>query len=366
VEIALNYAIKNNCSDIHITENQIVVVREKGIITRPLPDIISQENINSFIEKYVPIIKYEYEKMLAFKSVKECSEINAAFDFAKRRFRVNIYRSLKGITLAIRLLNDNIPRLDELYLPESIYKFATTGKGLFLVCGATGSGKTTTNTAILNYINQTKAVNIITNEDPIEYIIPSAMANVIQREVGIHSLSFDACTENALRQDPDVIVIGELRKTETIKNTLTLAQTGHLVFGTVHTNSAVESVDRLVGDFEPSEKEQIRNQIANVLQGVIHQTLIRNNQGKRVPLVEILICDDTIRGMIRAKQTPNAIKDYMRGRKEVGSVHIVDNAVWHIQNSRFDIDDIKYTLSVEDFNLVNSILANSSKRGVLY
>lgn len=363
MENVLKYAISKNCSDVHIMQDKIAVIREKGEIIRPISGNVPFEEITNFVEKHIPSVVGKYNAMLNFTSIHDNEEINAAFNFENRRFRVNIFRSIGGITLALRLLSDNIPRLDELNLPESVCDFTTAKKGLVLVCGMTGSGKTTTNTAIIDHINHTMPVNIITNEDPIEYVLKSDKANVIQREVGTHSESFDACTENALRQDPDILVVGELRQEDTIKNALTLAETGHLVFGTVHTISAVECVDRLVDKFGANEKEQARFQIANVLRGAIHQTLVRNEKGRQIPLVEVLVTDDTIRGMIRAKQAPNAIKDYMRGKKEVGCVHIADNAVWHIQNNRLTVNDVKNALSVEDFNLVNAILSHTSKRG---
>ena len=183
-----------------------------------------------------------------------------------------------------------------------------------------------------------------------------------QREVGADALSFDEALRGALRQDPDVIMIGEMRDLETIQNAIRLAETGHVVYGTLHAKSVTDTVDRIIDVFPPKQQEQIRLQLAGVIKGIMHQTLVRGIGGKLVPLVELLCADDVVSAMISGKQKSNSIRDYMRGKSAMGNVHIADNSVWHIRNERLTLDDIKPFLSPDDFGIVRTLTEATEKR----
>ena len=280
-----------------------------------------------------------------------------------RRFRINIYRGIDGINLAIRLLSDKILSLDELYLPKELERFTKIKTGLFLVVGTTGSGKSTTLASMIDSINKDRSENILTIEQPIEYIHKSVKSRIEQIEVGVHVDSFETATVSAMRQNPNIILVGEMRDLETIQNTITLAETGHAVYGTLHAKSVTDTVDRIVDVFPPKQQEQIRLQFAGVLKGIMHQHLIRGTGGILVPLIELLAVDDVVSAMIFGKQKSNSIRDYMRGKSSKGNVHIADNAAWHIQNGRMELENIKNLVTPDDYEIVRALTSTERKRG---
>lgn len=355
---AIEYALQHKCSDIHITENKPFVTRTKGLIEKIGSSIITIDKMDEFIKKYIP---HKYNEFC-----RNAFDIDTSFEVFNRRFRASIFKSIDGIVLAIRILSDKIPQLEKLSLPPSVANFCEMETGLVLVVGTTGSGKTTTLAGIIDKINQTKAINILTIEDPIEYIYAERKARIVQREIGTHIESFALATRGAMRQDPNCVLIGELRDFETISNAVTIAETGHLVFATIHAKSAVDTIDRMLDVFTPEAQEQIRVQLASVLRGVIHQNLVPSLNGGQTPLVEILMIDDTLSGMIRQRQNPNAMRDYMRGQRSSGSVHLVDNVLWHIQNGEIELENLKNSIPIDDYNLIKSLVANTGKRGGSY
>lgn len=217
------------------------------------------------------------------------------------RFRINIYQQRGSVGLAIRALSYTIPSMEELHLPAStLQKLASLPRGLILVTGPTGSGKSTTLASIIDYINHTRSGHIITVEDPIEYLYHHRKSIVNQREVGSDTPSFESALIHALREDPDVLLVGEMRNLETIALTLTAAETGHLVFATLHTGNAPQSIDRMIDVFPPHQQTQVRIQLAGSIQGIISQQLLPRVNGKgRVPAVEIMIANNAIRNLIR-------------------------------------------------------------------
>lgn len=355
----IRYAEVQNCSDIHIAQNQIVSVRKRG-------DII-------FLSQYDKVNVFEIEKFLQetvgidLDMLSHSGDIDTACTFEGKRLRANIYKSIDGICIALRLLNDEIPTIEQLRLPKEIYAFTKMKSGLVLIIGTTGSGKSTTLASILDEINRTQTVNIITVEDPVEYLHKSKQSRIMQREVGMHVPSFEDAVRSAMRQDPDVILVGELRDLETISNAITLAETGHLVFATLHAKSVAETVDRLIDVFPSIGQEQIRIQLSSVLRGVLHQRLVPDTKKGRLPLVELMMVDDVISSMIKQKQKPNALRDYIRSKKDTGCIHLVDNIVAHIKNGNLDYTTVKFMLSVEDYKLLESIMTSCTvKRGVGY
>ena len=353
----LRSAIERNASDIHITENKIGWLRVQGTLEK-VEQVVHLDEIDSFIELEIPTILSSYEEL---RKRKRMNPIDGAFKFNDRRFRINIYLGLDGINVAIRLLSDEILPLEKLFLPPEIELFAWITSGLYLVVGTTGSGKSTTLASLIRSINEERAENILTVEQPIEYIHKPIKSRIEQIEVGIHVDSFETATVAAMRQNPNIIFVGEMRELQTIQNAITLAETGHVVYGTLHAKSVTDTVDRIIDVFPPKQQEQIRLQIAGVLKGVMHQTLVKSKAGV-VPLIEQLVVDDVVAAMILGKQKTNAIRDHLRGRGDLGNVHIVDNAVWHIRNGRLTVDNLRVYLSPDDFNTVRSIVGEDNKR----
>lgn len=220
------------------------------------------------------------------------------------RFRVNVYKQRNSMAMALRAIPTEIPTLEQLNLPEVFHTLASKRRGIILVTGPTGSGKSTSLAAMINYINRTRREHIMTLEDPIEYLHRHEMSIINQREIGPDSLSFANGLRAALRQDPDVILVGEMRDLETIGTALTAAETGHLVLATLHTVGAAKTIDRIIDVFPPNQHQQIRIQLAGVIEGVISQQLIQTaNRKGRVPALEIMVSTPAIRNLIREGKT---------------------------------------------------------------
>ena len=232
------------------------------------------------------------------------------------RFRANFYKTLKGSAAVLRRVETTIPQMDNLNLPPILYELIDAHKGLVLVTGPTGSGKSTTLAAIINQINETRSSNIITIEDPVEFIHTDKKSIISQREVGKQTESFAKALKGALREDPDVILVGELRDLETIGMALTAAETGHLVFGTLHTSGAPNTINRIIDVFPPEQQGQIRAQIAESLKMVITQKLYKKKDGSgRIAAFEVMVCTSPIKNLIRESkihQIPSVMQTAQR------------------------------------------------------
>ena len=282
-------------SDIHLVAGLTPRCRVDGAI-RPLGE-----------EVLTPLQCEELVQELAggeLATLRVVGEADLALTIAGVRCRLNLFRQQGGWSAAIRLLNEHIPDLSELGLPKVVSDFPAYSQGLVLITGETGSGKSTTLAAILNQINRQEAKHILTLEDPIEYIYTPDRCVINQREVGKDTQSFAAGLRAALREDPDVILVGEMRDLETIETALTAAETGHLVFGTVHTNSAADSIDRMVDVFPAQRQQQIRLQLSMTLKAVLSQQLLPRAGGGRVLACEVMKVDGAIRNLIREGKTP--------------------------------------------------------------
>lgn len=352
VEKVIKAAIQHNATDVHIKSNRASRVR---ILTelKKTDVYATDQDLYDFCNKYMPM---DRDKIERFKS-REIFSIDSTVVVFQRRLRLHLYRSNNDVCCTLRLLSEKIPKLETLNLPNSLSKFIGQKSGLVLITGATGSGKTTTIASIINEINQTRKCFILTIEDPVEYLYVEAEATVEQREVGHDVKSFNAATVDALREDPDVIVVGEMRDLETIQNAITLAETGHLVFGTLHTKSVVESIDRIVDIFPPSQQTQIRVQLTSVLNGIVHQQMLRSGNHV-VVLCEVLMMDNVLSGLLKnPNNSQSSIRDHMRSRTDSGCVHLVDNVFWHINSGRLKPRDLENILSDDDLRLLASRLS---------
>jgi twitching motility protein PilT len=272
-----------------------------------------------------------------YSGIARIGELDLARTLAGRRCRINLFRQQGHVSCALRILADEIPKLSNLGLPRAVAKFPTYANGIVLVTGETGSGKSTTLAAIINEINHTRQEHIITLEDPIEYIYKPDQCIINQRQVGTDTESYADGLRAILREDPDIILIGEMRDRETIETALTAAETGHLVFATLHTNSAVDSVDRIVGTFPADRQPQIRLQLSTTLKATLSQKLLVRAGGKgRAAACECMIVTAAIRNLIREGKTPQMESSMMTGSSE-GSITL-DNCLLELAgNGTIDI-----------------------------
>lgn len=302
----LTKTIREGASDLHIVVGAPPMIRLHGDLTpiddcEPLTPEQSQELIYTVMNE---------EQVAEFEAEKEC-DLSFGIE-GLSRFRLNVYRDRGSVVAAFRAIPFEVMTFEELGLPRVVADFAYRPIGLILVCGPTGSGKSTTLAAIIDRINRERAVHIITIEDPIEFLHHHGKSIINQREVHADTKSFGSALRRVLRQDPDVILIGEMRDTETIQAALTVAETGHLVFATLHTNDALQTVNRVVDVFPSSQQDQVRTQLSFVLEGVLVQQLIpRADSGGRALGLEIMVPNPAIRALIRSEkleQIPSMIE----------------------------------------------------------
>lgn len=293
----LAFTMQNNASDLHLSAGSPPIIRVSGAMKRVKAEPLGSDDIRTMLYSVMTEEqRAEYEK-------------NMELDFAialgeKARFRVNGFTTRLGASAVFRTIPTVIPTMDQLDLPPVIRRFADLENGLILVTGPTGSGKSTTLASMVNHINLHHAKHILTVEDPVEFFHSSKKSLVNHREVGQDTKSFARALKSALREDPDVILVGEMRDHETISLALTAAETGHLVFGTLHANSASKTIDRIIDVFPTGDKEMVRAMLSSSLQGVIAQTLLRRPEGGRAGAFEILVGTNAVRNLIRENQIP--------------------------------------------------------------
>lgn len=305
IDELLNIVVDLNSSDLHICQDSPPVVRHDGglkrlnyqklspeVIQRMMYEIISDDNIQKF--ETIHELDFSYSLPIPFHQRVPDGPT------ARARFRVNLYKDKGSVAAAFRLIASKIPTVEDLRLPLILKQLCERPRGLVLVTGPTGSGKSTSLAAMINHINMNHAHHIITIEDPIEYLHEHKLCVINQRELGMDTKSFNNALRASLREDPDILLVGEMRDVETISLAVTAAETGHLVFATLHTNTAAESVDRMVDVFPPGQQEQIRVQLSNNLVAIVAQQLLPHASGKgRVPANEVMIASPAIRNLIR-------------------------------------------------------------------
>lgn len=294
----LEKAAELKASDVHLTVNVSPVFRIQG-------ELAVQKEWPSLTSYDLELIAKDLLPGRQRDVFEEKGEVDFAYSLpGKGRFRVNIFRQRGSVAIALRLLNYTIPSLEELGLPPIAEEFLQKDRGLVLVTGPTGSGKTTTLASMVAKLNRTRALHIITLEDPIEYLHTHQKSIVNQREIGSDSQSFASALRVALREDPDVILVGEMRDLETISTAITAAETGHLILATLHTASAAQATERIIDVFPPYQQAQIRLQVADVLIGVLTQQLVPAlNHQRRVAAVEIMVATPAVKNLIREGKT---------------------------------------------------------------
>lgn len=304
-------AMKLKASDLHLTVALPPMVRINGQL-QPLgdrPPLTPEQTREIVLSMITPV---------QAKILEEKGQVDFAYVIQKQgRFRANVFKQRRSYSAALRILVQEMPTIDKLGLPTTIKEFALKPRGLVLLTGPTGSGKSTTLAAMVDYINDSKHCHVLTIEDPIEYLHRHKNCIVNQREVGDDTSSFSDALRSALREDPDVILVGEMRDLETISTAIMAAETGHLVLSTLHTIGAAQTVDRMIDMFPPHQQEQIRVQLASVLQGVVSQQLLMNaTHTGRVLALEILIVNDAVRNLIRENKCHQIMTAMQTGIKQ--------------------------------------------------
>ncbi|WP_346354489.1 type IV pilus twitching motility protein PilT [Azotosporobacter soli] len=310
LEQLLERALTKKASDLHITVGIPPIVRING-------ELQALSDTNALMPEQVERILKEIAKPEQLADFAKCGEIDFSFTCLKeRRFRVNAFKQRSFVALAIRILTERVPTLDEFGHPEAVKTLARKTRGLVLVTGPSGSGKSTTLAAMVNLINEERRCHIITLEDPIEYLHAHRSSIVNQREITIDSRSFASALRAALREDPDVILLGEMRDAETIATAITAAETGHLVLATLHTADAAQTIDRIIDAFSPQQQAQVRLQLSLTLQGVVAQQLIKRiDESGRIAAFEILIATPAVRNLVREGKTHQIASAIQTGGK---------------------------------------------------
>ena len=294
VDIAqlLAFSVKNNASDLHLSAGVPPMIRVDGDVKRVNMPALTHKDVHSMI--------YDIMNDKQRKDFEEFLETDFSFEIPKlARFRVNAFNQSRGAGAVFRTIPSDILSLEDLQAPIIFKDISMYPRGIVLVTGPTGSGKSTTLAAMIHYVNENKPDHILTIEDPIEFVHESKRSLINQREVNRDTLGFGEALRSALREDPDVILVGEMRDLETIRLALTAAETGHLVFGTLHTSSAAKTIDRVVDVFPAQEKEMVRSMLSESLRAVISQTLLKRTGGGRIAAHEIMIGTPAIRNLIR-------------------------------------------------------------------
>ncbi len=292
----LDEAISRKASDLHVTVGLPPVLRIDGKLTAVAGEaVLTADDTRKLTESIMT--EAQLERLTTKK------EADFSFGYQAMRFRVNSFFERGNMASALRLIPKEIRTLEDLSLPTILQKFTLPTQGLVLITGPTGHGKTTTIAALVKHINDTRREHIITVEDPIEYLFEHNKSLIQQREIGADTMSFSRALRGALREDPNIVILGEMRDLETIEAALTVAETGHLVLATLHTNNAAQTADRIIDVFPPHQQGQIRTQLANVLVGIVSQRLIPRISGGRIAATEILISSSAVRNIIREGKT---------------------------------------------------------------
>ncbi|MDY6330552.1 type IV pilus twitching motility protein PilT [Fibrobacter sp. UBA4297] len=359
IEQLLREMVNRKASDLHLRVGVPPVYRINGALQRLFDVRIDSAMMDSFLDDIM-----NRDQKQRFEANKECDFAVGARDMG--RFRVNVFRQRGTIAVVIRHIKAVIPAFEDLHLPEVIRDLALTKRGLVLVTGTTGSGKSTTLASMIDYINQKESVNVITVEDPIEYLYRDNVAIISQREIGVDTLSYANALRAALRQDPDVLLVGEIRDLETMQIALTAADTGHMVFATIHTTNAVETIHRVLSMYPPHQHDEVRLLLAEVLAGIISLRLLPTKDGKgRVPAAEILVNTGAIKEYIQDKNKIDMVEQAVaEGHLQYHS-QTFDQALLELyQNEQISLETaMNAATNRDDFDLKIRGISGTSDRG---
>lgn len=334
IEPMLEAVIKKDASDLHLQVGIPPTLRVDGklVVIADAP-VLSAEDVEGAV---MSLLDDEQKEILL-----RDKEVDMSFSFGNYgRFRVNVFHERGNMAAALRLIPTEIRTLEQLGMPKILSELTNLPRGLVLVTGPTGSGKSTTLAAMLDMINSDRAVHILTIEDPIEYAHTSKKSIVAQREIHYDTTSFGSALRSSLRQDPDVVLIGEMRDLETISSAITIAETGHLVLATLHTNSAAQSINRMVDVFPPHQQDQIRTQLAGMLQAIVAQRLVPAIGGGRVVAAEVLVATGAVRNIIREGKT-HQLDAVIQTGAEYGMQSMDKTLVSLIHNGKITYDEAK-------------------------
>lgn len=351
----LSIVLERNASDLHLITSEPPILRVDGALLR-LEDyeVMNLESIQNIVD------------LLLNKDQREAFDRNQDVDLSYSfkdnvRFRINIYRQKGLLAAAFRLIPNHIKTIQELGLPEALLKFTQSKEGLVLVVGPTGHGKSTTLAALIDYINNTRAEHILTIEDPVEFIFTPSKSIINQREVDVDTPTFAQALKASLREDANVILVGEMRDYESISSVITVAETGHLVFATLHTNDAAQTVDRIIDVFPPYQQNQVRSQLANLLQGIISIRLLPKIGGGRVPAIEILVSNTAVRNIIREGKTYQLNSAIQTGFEDGmlpmdrSLVEMVRSGLVTLEDAQAYVSDMDYFASLLSKGLSNAV-----------
>ena len=329
IQELLKFTVSADASDLHISAGSVPMIRVNGQMKKLNLPRSTEEEVKELIYSTM-----NHAQKAIFEEKLEIDFSTKLSD--KTRFRVNAFHQINGLGVAFRVIPNVIRNFEELNLPEVLSRLAMRQKGLVLVTGPTGSGKSTTLATMVDFVNDHKHCHIITIEDPIEYVHTSKNSLINQRELGHDTWSFTAALRSALREDPDVILVGEMRDLETVSLALTAAETGHLVFATLHTSSATKSIDRIIDMFPKEQQSQVRSMLSESIQAVIAQTLLITKDGNgRVPALEIMIANTAVRNLIREEKTYQIPSIIQSGTKE--GMQSLDQSLYnHVMNGLID------------------------------
>ncbi|SHK92683.1 MULTISPECIES: type IV pilus twitching motility protein PilT [unclassified Fibrobacter] len=359
IEQLLREMVNRKASDLHLRVGVPPVYRINGTLQRLFDVRIDSAMMDSFLDDIM-----NRDQKQRFEANKECDFAVGARDMG--RFRVNVFRQRGTIAVVIRHIKAVIPAFEELHLPEIIRELSLTKRGLILVTGTTGSGKSTTLASMIDYINQKESVNVITVEDPIEYLYKDNVAIISQREIGVDTLSYANALRAALRQDPDVLLVGEIRDLETMQIALTAADTGHMVFATIHTTNAVETIHRVLSMYPPHQHDEIRLLLAEVLVGIISLRLLPTKDGNgRVPAAEILVNTGAIKEYIEDKNKLDMVEQAVAEGHIQYHSQTFDQALLELyQNDQISLETaMNAATNRDDFDLKIRGISGTSDRG---
>ena len=359
IEKLLREMVNRGASDLHLRVGVPPVYRINGALQRPFDVKVDAMLMDSFLDDIM-----NRDQKQRFEANKECDFAVGARDMG--RFRVNVFRQRGSIAVVIRHIRAKIPAFSDLHLPEIIPEMALTKRGLILVTGTTGSGKSTTLASMIDYINHKESVNVITVEDPIEYLYKDNVAIISQREIGVDTLSYANALRAALRQDPDVLLVGEIRDLETMQIALTAADTGHMVFATIHTTNAVETIHRVLSMYPPHQHDEVRLLLAEVLAGIISLRLLPTKDGKgRVPAAEILVNTGAIKEYIQDKNKIDMVEQAVAEGHIQYHSQTFDQALLELyQNEQISLETaMNAATNRDDFDLKIRGISGTSDRG---